>query len=121
MKHIIVTGGAGFIGSHLCDTLLKQGNAVTAVDNLLTGRMENLSDALKNPNFYFLKQDICDPIQDESIPFLSKYGLHGIFHFACPASPVDFDRIPFEILAVDSVGTMRTVDLAVRYQSRYLL
>lgn len=121
MKHILVTGGAGFIGSHLCDALLKQECAVTVIDNLLTGRKENLTEALKNPNFYFLKQDVCDPIQDESVPFLARYGLHGIFHFACPASPVDFDKIPFEILAVDSIGTMRTVDLAVRYKSRYLL
>src|SRR4051812_20220730 len=100
MKHILVTGGAGFIGSHLCDYLLKKGYAVTAVDNFLTGRKENLKEALENPNFHFVNQDICDPLHDETVPFLSRHGLFGIFHFACPASPVDFDRIPFEILAV---------------------
>ncbi len=121
MKHVIVTGGAGFIGSHLCDTLLNQGFAVTAIDNFLTGRIENLTEAQKNPHFYFLKQDICQPIQENTIPFLKQYGLYGVLHFACPASPVDFDRIPFEILAVDSIGTMITVDLALRYQSRYLV
>jgi dTDP-glucose 4,6-dehydratase len=121
MKHIIVTGGAGFIGSHLCDALLKRGYAITAVDNLLTGREQNLVEAKKHSNFYFHKQDICEPLHEKSVPFLSQHGLHGIFHFACPASPVDFDRIPFEILAVDSVGTIHTVDLALRYQSRYLL
>jgi len=121
MKHVIVTGGAGFIGSHLCDALLKQGHAVTAIDNLITGRMENLSDALLNPHFSFLKQDICQPIKGKSSPLLSQHGLHGIFHFACPASPVDFDKIPFEIMAVDSVGTIRTVELALKYKCRYVL
>lgn len=121
MKHVLVTGGAGFIGSHLCDALLARGYAVTAVDNLLTGRKKNLQDALKNPNFFFLEQDICQPISETSLPFLKQHGLYGIFHFACPASPVDFDRIPFEILAVDSIGTMLTVELALKYRSRYLV
>ena len=121
MKHIIVTGGAGFIGSHLCEALLKRGYAVTALDNLLTGREENLRTIQSHPDFYFLKQDVCLPLQQEKVPLLKKHGLFGLFHFACPASPVDFDRIPFEILAVDSVGTMKTVDLALQYGSRYLL
>lgn len=121
IKHIIVTGGAGFIGSHLCDRLLGMGYAVTAVDNLLTGQRSNLDSARKNPNFFFLEQDICKPIQKSSIPFLEQHGLHGIFHFACPASPVDFEKIPFEILEVDSIGTINTVDLACQYQARYLV
>jgi dTDP-glucose 4,6-dehydratase len=121
MKHIIVTGGAGFIGSHLCDSLLEKGYAITAIDNLVTGREQNISQAKKSDRFHFLNQDICDPIDEKKIPFLSQYGLHGIFHFACPASPVDFDKIPFVILEVDSIGTMRTVDLALKYKSRYLL
>ena len=120
-KHVIVTGGAGFIGSHLCDALLKQGFAVTAIDNLVTGRMETISEAQKNSKFFFLKQDVCLTLNDKDIPFISQYGLAGVLHFACPASPVDFDRIPFEILAVDSIGTMNTADLALRHQSRYLL
>ena len=121
MKHIIVTGGAGFIGSHLCDSLLSKGYAVTAIDNLVTGREENLEYAKKNPSFRYLKWDVCQALPESKIEFLNQLGLHGIFHFACPASPVDFDRIPFDILAVDSLGTMHTVDLAFRFKARYLL
>lgn len=126
MKHVLVTGGAGFIGSHLCDSLLKRGYAVTAVDNLLTGRKENLAEASRNPNFRFLEWDVCRPLpsqeqHSDSLSLLAQHGLHGLLHFACPASPVDFDRIPFEILAVDSVGTQWTVDLALRFGARYVL
>ncbi|MEK6705571.1 MAG: GDP-mannose 4,6-dehydratase [Bdellovibrionota bacterium] len=124
-KHIIVTGGAGFIGSHLCDALLQDGYAVTALDNFITGSKENLAEAEKKQDFHFLEWDVCHsldmPIEGRRLPLLNKYGLFGLFHFACPASPVDFDRIPFEILAVDSVGTMHTVDLASKYNARYLL
>ncbi len=121
MKHVIVTGGAGFIGSHLCEDLLRKGYAVSAIDNYLTGRKENLGNALQSPHFFLLEQDICNPIVESSLPFIQKHGLSGILHFACPASPVDFDRIPFEILDVDSIGTKNTVQLALKYQARYLV
>jgi dTDP-glucose 4,6-dehydratase len=121
MKHILITGGAGFIGSHLCERLLERGYAVTALDNLLTGRKENLTEALKHPHFRYVERDVCLPLEESLFEFIGKYGLHGIFHFACPASPVDFDRIPFEILAVDSVGTQRTVELALKFDARYLV
>lgn len=121
MKHVIITGGAGFIGSHLCETLLNQGMAVTALDNLVTGRKENISSLLPNPAFSFVMHDISKPLDEAQIPFIKRYGLQGVFHFACPASPVDFDRIPIEILQVDSLGTIHTVDLALKYNSRYLL
>jgi dTDP-glucose 4,6-dehydratase len=121
MKHVLISGGSGFLGSHLCDYFLKQGYAVTAVDNLCTGRKSNLESALQSKHFQFLHQDICEPLHEESLFNLERHGLAGVLHFACPASPVDFDRIPFEILAVDSLGTMRTVELAARYKARYLL
>lgn len=121
MKHVLITGGAGFIGSHLCDLFLKKGYAVTAVDNFLTSSRANLEEALKNPNFRFFEWDVCQPIPESRLEFVGKYGLQGLLHFACPASPVDFDVIPFEILAVDSVGTMHTVDLALKHGARYLL
>lgn len=121
MKHVIITGGAGFIGSHLCDAFLKKGYAVTAVDNLITGKKENLSHIREHIHFHFIQQDVCDPLDPKKFSLIAKWGLHGVLHFACPASPVDFDRIPFEILKVDSLGTISTVDLAHHFNARYLL
>lgn len=120
-KHVIITGGSGFIGSHLSDLLLKKGYAVTAVDNFVTGRRENVHDALEQPDFDLVKWDVSEKLDENSIPYLKQYGLHGLLHFACPASPVDFDRIPMEILKVDSLGTIHTVDLALKYKARYLV
>lgn len=121
LKHVIITGGAGFIGSHLCDALLQQGYAVTAMDNLITGQKDNLTHASSNPHFQFVNRDVCEGFEESELPFLKQYGLHGIFHFACPASPIDFERIPFEILKVDSFGTHHSVQLALQYKARYLL
>jgi dTDP-glucose 4,6-dehydratase len=122
MKHVLLTGAAGFIGSHLSDLLLKKGYAVTGLDSLLTGRRENLAEAMKNPNFHSVEHDACQPLTDDVLgPLYKKHGLHGVLHFACPASPVDFDRIPFEILAVDSIGTANTVELALKHDARYLV
>jgi dTDP-glucose 4,6-dehydratase len=114
MKH-------GFIGSHLAEALLRKGYAVTGLDSFLTGRRENLVVALKHPHFDFVERDVCRELDDAHLPLVRKHGLNGVLHFACPASPVDFDRIPFEILAVDSVGTAHTVELALRHGARYLL
>lgn len=121
MMHVIVTGGAGFIGSHLCEALLEKGYAVTAVDNFCTGRKSNLVNIFDHESFELVEADLCEPMKWDQCKFLSTHGLFGLFHFACPASPVDFDKIPFEILGVDSVGTIQTVDLAMKYQARYLL
>lgn len=120
-QHILVTGGAGFIGSHLCDRLLAEGFFVTAVDNYVTGRKSNLTETLKHERFRLIEWDVCKPIPEAQIEFLSRQGLKGLFHFACPASPVDFDKIPLEILAVDSIGTMHTVELALKYGARFML
>jgi dTDP-glucose 4,6-dehydratase len=121
MKHVLLTGAAGFIGSHLTEALLKKGYAVTGVDNFITGRQQNLAEAMKNPHFQFIERDVCLPLDESLFPQIRKHGLHGVLHFACPASPVDFDRIPFEILAVDSIGTANTVELALKYDARFLV
>ena len=120
MKHILVTGGAGFIGSHLCDALLDRGYAVSALDNLSTGRLSNLKNAFKSSFFSFSNQDVCS-LKTNTLPFLNQYGLHSICHFACPASPVDFQKLAIEILQVDSLGTIQLVNLALAYQARFLL
>ncbi len=120
-KHILITGGAGFIGSHLCDRLLERGYFVTAMDNFVTGSRDNLASALKNPSFDLVEADVSRPLPLEKMKFLRSRGLQGLFHFACPASPVDFDKIPFEILAVDSFGAFHTVDLALRTGARYVI
>ncbi len=120
-KHAIVTGGAGFIGSHLCDALLKKGYAVTAIDNFVTGRRSNLKQCEGAPDFHLLEWDVSKPIPRDRLPALSSHGLSAVLHFACPASPVDFDRIPFEILLVDSAGTQNTVELAWEHDARYIL
>ncbi|MGE0526854.1 MAG: NAD-dependent epimerase/dehydratase family protein [Bdellovibrionales bacterium] len=120
MKHVIITGGAGFIGSHLCESFLERGYAVTALDDFVTGRAENVAALIKHPDFDLVECDVSHKIPEHKLSNM-QHGLHGILHFACPASPVDFQKIPFEILRVDSLGTMITVDLALRFNARYLL
>jgi len=121
MKHVLITGGAGFIGSHLCDLFLSRGYAVTAVDNLLTGNERNLDQAKRSEHFQFLNWDVSKPISESSCRLIQQHGLAGILHFACPASPIDFVKIPYDILKVDSLGTIYTVDLALKYGARYVL
>ncbi|MCM0605228.1 MAG: SDR family oxidoreductase [Xanthomonadaceae bacterium] len=121
MQHVLITGGSGFIGSHLCERFLSEGYAVTALDNLVTGQKENIKNVLKHPHFEFIEQDVCDPIDLRSWKNLKAHGLSGVLHFACPASPIDFEKIPFVILKVDSIGTMKTVDLAIEHKARYVL
>jgi len=120
-RHVLVTGGAGFVGSHLCELLMKRGYAVTVMDNEVTGRRSNLDAIASSPFFHYVHQDVSKPFTSTDLPLIAKHGLHGVFHFACPASPVDFDKIPFEILEVDSLGTIYAVRLALEHGARLIL
>lgn len=113
-QKILVTGAAGFLGSHLTDALLANGHSVLGVDNLSTGNMSNLAHLTGEPRFSFLNQDICQPFD----PGLAD--LHFIFNFASPASPVDYDRLGPETLLVGSAGTINTLNLARKYKAGYL-
>ncbi len=111
---VLVTGGAGFIGSHLCRRLLDEGSHVIAFDNLLTGRIENIEPLLGHPRFEFEHYDVTN--------FLYVAGpLDAILHFASPASPADFERLPIQILKVGSLGTHKALGLAKAKNARLLL
>lgn len=109
----LVTGGAGFLGSHLGDALLAEGHSVVAVDNLLTGRADNLQHLAHEPRFTLEQQDICKPFDFGHVDY--------IFHFASLASPVDYMRHGLETLAVGSAGTFNSLDLARKYNAKFLL
>ncbi|HTA23318.1 MAG TPA: UDP-glucuronic acid decarboxylase family protein [Terriglobales bacterium] len=108
----LVTGGAGFLGSHLCDALLAEGYSVIVVDNLLTGRTSNLDHLRNDSRFEFRQLDINLPFDCGKIDY--------VFHFACPASPVDYMKHGIETLKVGSLGTLHALELAHKYGARYL-
>lgn len=110
---ILVTGGAGFIGSHLCDRLLARGHDVVAVDNLLTGSRRNIGHLAGESRFTFVEQDLRFGVP--SGPF------DAIFHLASPASPVGYGRYPIETMQVNSLGTQRALELARDYGAKFLL
>ena len=110
---VMVTGGAGFLGSHLCDALLADGNSVVCADNLLTGSVENISHLRSEPRFDFHEQDICRAFDFGKFDY--------IFHLASPASPVDYLEHAIETLQVGSIGTMNCLALAKKYGARFLL
>jgi dTDP-glucose 4,6-dehydratase len=113
-RRVVVSGGAGFLGSHLCRALLARGDSVVAVDNLVTGSLENLADFSGRPEFTFVHSDVSN--------FVHVPGpVDAVLHFASPASPIDFERIPIQILKVGSRGTQNTLGLAKDKGARYFL
>lgn len=111
----IVTGGAGFIGSHLCERLLKMGREVICIDNFITGDRSNIEEFFDNENFRLIEHDITQPLSPEDFD-----GVTEIFNLACPASPVDYQNIPLETLWVSAAGTKNMLDLAVAVKAKFL-
>jgi dTDP-glucose 4,6-dehydratase len=109
----LVTGGAGFLGSHLCEALLGEGYAVVAADNLLTGRLANIEHLRRDSRFEFLQQDVCSPIECGAVDY--------VFHFASPASPVDYAAHGIETLKVGSYGTFESLELARRQGAKFMM
>ncbi|HKP51112.1 MAG TPA: UDP-glucuronic acid decarboxylase family protein [Chloroflexia bacterium] len=116
---VVVTGGAGFIGSHLCEALLAEGHEVTAVDNFLTGSRANIAHLEGEPRFSLVEHDITMPFGGEVEARLGK--VDALFHLASPASPADFSKIPLEIAIINSQGTHNVLELARRHGAKYLL
>jgi dTDP-glucose 4,6-dehydratase len=110
---VLVTGGAGFLGSHLCDALLADGHQVVCVDNLITGKTHNIDHLRNESRFRFEQADICKPFDFGRVDY--------VFHFACPASPVDYMIHGVPTLAVGSVGTFNSLDLAMKYKAKFFL
>jgi dTDP-glucose 4,6-dehydratase len=109
----LITGGAGFLGSHLADALLADGWSVVVVDNLLTGRRSNLAHLGNEPRLEFVEKDICQPFDLGSVEY--------VFHFASPASPEDYHAHGIETLQVGSIGTFHALEVARKYGAKYLV
>lgn len=125
-KIVLVTGGAGFIGSHLCGELLKEGNRVICIDNFSTGHVRNIDPYLRHPDFQFLRLDINEPFDLETFPELEPFkvkflGVQEIYHMAVPTAIKNFENHRAQTLLTNSVGTRNVLDIAVKYKSRILL
>ncbi len=113
-KRCVVTGGAGFLGSHICEQLLAQGNRVIAVDNFITGSAKNIEHLQKNPNFSVLNHDISKYIDISG-------EVDAVFHFASPASPIDYLELPIQTLKVGALGTHNALGLALSKNAKFIL
>jgi dTDP-glucose 4,6-dehydratase len=111
---VLITGGAGFLGSHLCDLLLAEGHEVIAMDNLITGSMRNIEHLFGHERFLFIKHDVTNYIYVEG-------RLDYILHFASPASPIDYLELPIQTLKVGALGTHKALGLALAKEARFLL
>jgi dTDP-glucose 4,6-dehydratase len=110
----LITGGAGFIGSHLCERFLAEGHEVVCVDNLITGSLSNIEPLRQNPRFRYVEHNVSAPLEVDGL-------VDNVLHFASPASPVDYLQLPIQTLKVGSLGTHNTLGLAKSKKARYLL
>ncbi len=111
---ILITGAAGFLGSHLCDRFLNEGHSVIGMDNLITGNTRNIAHLAGNPNFSFIRHDVTNYI-------FVRGPLDAVLHFASPASPIDYLKYPIQTLKVGALGTHNTLGLALAKNARFLL
>jgi dTDP-glucose 4,6-dehydratase len=110
----VITGGAGFLGSHLTDLLIAKGHRVICLDNLITGNLENIAHLRSNPDYEFIKLNVTEYIEiEDAVDF--------VFHFASPASPIDYLELPIQTLKVGALGTHRALGLAKAKKAKYLL
>jgi UDP-glucuronate decarboxylase len=124
-KNVLVTGGAGFIGSHLCEKLLAEGARVICVDNLISSALGNIDFLLKNPDFEFIRQDINVAFDPEIFPELERFkikfqGIQEIYNLACPMNPKLFEQTRMQTLLSNSLGTKNMLDLALKYKAKFL-
>jgi len=112
MKNIIVTGGAGFLGSHLCEYLIKKGEKVICIDNLFTGNLKNLENIKDHPNFEFIQHDIIDPI------FFDGREIDQIYNLACPASPIQYQINPVRTIKANTIGVINVLGIAKKHKAR---
>ncbi len=113
-QRVVVAGGAGFLGSHLCDALLARGDSVVCVDNLVTGRRENVAHLVGHDRFELIEADVCEPFE---VPG----SVDVVMNLASPASPVDYYALPIETLDVGSIGTKRLLELAKANEARFFM
>jgi len=111
---VLITGGAGFLGSHLCDRFIAEGHDVIAMDNLITGNTQNIVHLSGNPNFSFIKHDVTNYIYVDG-------EIDAVLHFASPASPIDYLKYPIQTLKVGSLGTHNALGLALAKNAKFLL
>lgn len=125
-KNVLVTGGAGFIGSFLCEALLKAGNRVICIDNFSTGNVRNIEPLLRNPDFQFLRLDVSVPFDLESFPELDTYkvkfvGIQEIYHLAVPTAVKGYEQYRMQALLANAIGTRHVLDIAAKYRSKAVL
>lgn len=114
MSKVLITGGAGFLGSHLCDRFIAEGDEVTCIDNFITGSPDNIAHLIGHPKFNFIQHDVTNYIYVQG-------DLDYILHFASPASPIDYLKLPIQTLKVGSLGTHKSLGLAKAKNARFLL